>query len=428
MKKTTRRTFLQMLGLGSASILAPSVLPARALGLDGNTAPSSKITLGGIGLWGRGTHDLNSFLSHEDVQVLAVCDVQSCRREACKKLVDDHYKDQSCAAYIDMMELYERKDIDAVLIATGNRWHALASIRAARAGKDIYCEKPVSMTVQEARALERAINHYDVIFQAGTQRRNNDNFQFAVHLAQSGQLGKLTEVHANIMWPGTRFEWYPGEPEPDPSVCDWDKFLGPAPWRPYNSRYVRNAGWYRIDDFEGEMPGWASHTLDMCQWAAQKDDTMPVEWFPCFDEKGNQTWEIQAKYADGLKLVMRPNAYGWLGLGSCAIRLVGEDGWVETGDSCKVAVSNDRLRKQLRPFHDGISEVKHVTEFLECVRTRRTPTSNIRVTAQSHVACHCSSICWKLGRELKFNLATETFHDREADGLLQRAQREPYTF
>ena len=132
--------------------------------------------------------------------------------------------------------------------------------------------------------------------------------------------------------------------------------------------------------------------------------------------------------ADGLKLVMRPNAYGWLGLGSCAIRLVGEDGWVETGDSCKVEVSNDRLRKQLRPFHDGISEVKHVTEFLECVRTRRTPTSNIRVTAQSHVACHCSSICWKLGRELKFDLATETFHDREADGLLQRAQREPYTF
>lgn len=404
----------------------PTVLASSVLGRDGTIAPSGKITLGGIGLFNRGTHDLKTFLAHPGVQVLAVCDVQKRRQDFCRNLVNETYGDQACAVYRDMQELLARPEIDAVLIATGNRWHTLASIWAARAGKDVYCEKPVSMTISEAHRLREAILQHDTVFQAGTQRRNNDNFQFAVHLAQSGKLGKLLEVHANILWPGTSPNWYPAEPTPDPEICDWDRWLGPVPWRPFNQRYVNAAGWYRIDDFEGEMPGWASHTLDLCQWAAQKDETVPVEWFPQFNEKGEQKWDIFAQYSDGLKLIMRPN--DWLGLGSCAIRLVGEEGWVETGDTARVAVSDDRLREGMKVFHDGISEVKHVAEFVECVKTRRNPTSNVKVTVNSHIACHCASMAWKLGRNLKFDPATELFDDPAANGLRSRAAREPYSF
>ncbi|MDO4573745.1 MAG: Gfo/Idh/MocA family oxidoreductase [Planctomycetia bacterium] len=421
---STRRHFLKTLAVLTGGA-APLVFPASVLGRDGTVAPSNKLTMGGVGLWGRGSTVLRTFLQHDDVKVLAVCDVQSCRRDFNKEMVDKRNGDQACDTYIDMRELFERKDIDFVLIATGNRWHALASIWAARAGKDIYCEKPVSMSLYEAHALEEAIRQYDVVFQAGTQRRNSDNYKFAVSLAHSGKLGKLKEVHANILWPGTRHEWLPGEPEPSPEVCDWDKFLGPVPWRPYHSRYVRNAGWYRIDDFEGEMPGWASHTIDMAQWAAKKDDTVPVAWYPQFDEKGNQKWDIHATYADGLKLIMRPG--GFMGLGTCSLRLVGEDGWVETGDSSRVAVSSDRLREGMGVYRDGMYEGPHVTEFLECVRTRKDPTSNVRVTVNSHIACHCSSICWKLGRALTFDPVTEKFNDRAADGLGIRSMREPYT-
>ncbi|MDO4582977.1 MAG: Gfo/Idh/MocA family oxidoreductase [Planctomycetia bacterium] len=421
----SRRAFCQQ-GIGwSAAVAFPLVLPTHVLGREGQTAPSETLTMGAVGIGGRGRHVLNTFMKRPDVRVLGVCDVQQSRRLESKACVDQKYGDTACAMYNDMRELFARQDIDFVMIATGNRWHTLASIWAARQGKDIYCEKPVSMTFQEARAVQAAIHHYDVVFQAGTQRRNSDNFQFAVSLAQSGKLGKLTEVHANILWPGTRPEWRPGEPQPPVEVCDWDRWLGPVQWRPYHSAYLRIAGWYRYDDFEGEMPGWASHTLDMCQWAAQKDTEVPVEWFPQFDEKGNQKWDIHARYADGLKLIMRPA--DWLGLGTCGIRLVGEEGWVETADSRRVEVSHDRLRQGMRVFRVGISEVPHVAEFLDCVRTRRTCTSNIDVTVNSHIACHCSSIAWKLGRHLTFDPTAEKFHDRAADGLLSRAMREPYT-
>lgn len=425
--RRSRRFFLKTCSSAglAAAFAVPEVLSASALGRGENVAPSEKITLGGVGLFNRGTHDLKTFLAHSDVQVLAVCDVQQRRRTACKELVDARNHDTACAVYRDMRELFDRSDIDAVLIAAGNRWHTLASIWAARAGKDIYCEKPVSMTIREAHRLEEIISQHDVVFQAGTQRRNNDNYQFAVNLAQSGKLGKLLEVHADILWPGTSPNWYPAEPAPDPEICDWDLWLGPVQWRPFNHRYVESAGWYRIDDFEGEMPGWASHTLDMCQWAAQKDDTVPVEWYPQFNEKGEQKWDIHARYADGLRLIMRPN--DWLGLGSCAIRLVGEEGWVETGDTARVAVSDDRLRQGMKVFRDGISEEKHISEFLKCVRTRQNPTSNVHVTVNSHIACHCASMAWKLGRNLKFDPETELFDDSAANGLKNRAAREPFT-
>ena len=425
-KTLNRRGFFQSLSILSAgAIAAPLVFPGRALGLDGQPAPSNRLTMGGVGLFNRGTTDLKTFLKHSDVVFKAICDVQSRRREAIKEIADKQNGDAACDTYIDMREMFARDDIDFVLIATGNRWHTLASIWAAQAGKDIYCEKPVSMTIQEARALKAAINQYDVVFQAGTQRRNSDNYQFATGLAHSGKLGKLVEVHANILWPGTRMDWYPGEPQPDSRVCDWDRWLGPCPWRPFNQRYVNAAGWYRIDDFEGEMPGWASHTIDMCQWAAQKDDEVPVEWTPQFDENGKQKWDIHGQYADGLKLIMRPS--GFMGLGTCSIRLVGDEGWVETGDSCRVAVSSDALREGMTAFKDGMYEGKHVAEFLDCVRTRKKTTSNVDVTVNSHIACHASSICWKLGKKIRFDLATDTFDCREANGLKARAMREPYT-
>jgi len=245
-----RRTFLAKSAAVSTAFALPTIIPSSALGLDGSIAPSERITVGILGCGGRGTYDLGIFLQQPEVQFLAVCDVRSERREAGKKIIDERYSNGDCKTYRDMFEMYGRKDLDSVLIATGDRWHTLASILAAKFGKDVYCEKPCSMTIGESRALADGIRHYGRIYQAGTQRRNIGNFMHAVHLAHSGRLGKLHTVHANTLAPATNHDWLPGEPEPDRDILDWDRWLGPTPWRPYNSAYLAGR-WRGYFDFHG---------------------------------------------------------------------------------------------------------------------------------------------------------------------------------
>ena len=274
--KFTRRQFLK----STAVVLGmPTIIPASALGLNGPVAPSNRIVVGGIGLGPRGQEVLRSFLKQPDVQFVMIADVQSVRREAVRVRVNRHYQNQDCTETRDMFDVLGRPDIDAVLIATGDRWHSLASILAAKAGKDIYCEKPCSMTIRESQELADAINRYGRVFQAGTQRRNVDNFRLAAELARSGRLGRVHTVHAGILPLEESHAWLPAEEEPSPDIVDWDRWLGPAPWRPYNKDFVRGR-WRGYYDFHGgaTLPEWGSHTIDLCQWAAGADATTPVEF------------------------------------------------------------------------------------------------------------------------------------------------------
>jgi len=389
------------------------------LGRGGAVAPSERIVMAGLGIGRRGQHVLGDFISQKDVQFVSICDVRATRREEIKNLADKHYGSKDCTTYRDMHELLDRKDIDTVLIATGDRWHTMASIVASQAGKDIYCEKPCSMTIAESRALSDTIRRSGVIYQAGTQRRNVANFVFAIELAHSGKLGKLHTVHANTLNPPTVQDWRPAEKEPDIDEVDWNRWLGPCPWRPYNAAYVRG-GWRGFFDFHGGgILEWGSHTVDLCQWANQADDTAPVEYEP----RGSG---LVATYANGVKLVMRVD--GWLGLGTCSVRFEGDEGWVEAGDSGRLALHPQSLRSS-KPMISaaGTAPKDHVREFLNCVKSRKIPRAYASVAAQSHVACHAAYIAWQLGRKLTFDPALEVFaDDAEANRMRSRAMREPW--
>eukprot|EP01041_Mallomonas_annulata_P039075 gene39075-62697_t len=187
----------------------PTFIPASALGRDGKVAPSNRIVVGGIGIGPRGREVLKHFLSQTDVQFVMIADVQEARREVVRVMANRQYNNQDCLKTRDMYEVLARPDIDAVLIATGDRWHALLSMLAAKAGKDIYCEKPCSMTVRESQELADTTNRYGRVFQSGTQRRNVDNFGFAAELARSGKLGKIHTVHAGILPLQESFKWLP---------------------------------------------------------------------------------------------------------------------------------------------------------------------------------------------------------------------------
>ena len=435
-----RRQLMRTAALSAAAVAMPLYVPGKLLGRNGAVPPSEQIILGALGIGGRGFHCMNVFLQQPDVRFLAICDVRKSQREAVKRRVDELYGGNDCAMYRDMFEFYEASpQMDAVLIATGDRWHTMASIVAAKAGKDIYCEKPLSLTIQESRAVEVAVNRYGRIFQAGTQRRNIGNFELAAKIVHDGKLGKLLEVHANTLNPATTHDWLPAQQEPPKDEVDWDLWLGPCPWRPYNEAYVRR--WHGHYDFHGGgILEWGTHTVDLCQWANQSDDTVPVEYWATYNDNGDKTSQVEALYANGVKLIMRE--HGWLGLGTCAVRYAGEEGWLETADSGRMEVSSDALRKELKFFGTpGTSPDNHIREFLDCVKSRRKPASNADVAALAHIASHCAKIVWDLSPAkksasesslvLKFDPATETFVGAEpevdvANRLRSRAMRSPW--
>lgn len=429
-KCVSRRQVLRTaLGTG-ALVVAPTLIPASALGRGASIAPSDRITLGGIGIGGRGGRVLGSFLRQEDVQFLAVCDVRQERREAVRKMAEEAGQG-SCSTYSDQFELLAREDIDAVLIATGDRWHTLLSIQAARSGKDVYCEKPCSMTIAESRALTENFQRFGRIYQAGTQRRNGANFIHAAELARTGKLGRLKTLHAQVgpgdRWaPVTSHAWLPAEPEPPRQVCDWDRWLGPCPWRPYNSEYIRGR-WRGYFDFHGGgILEWGSHTVDLCQWAGNLDETAPIEYEP--RGMGSDTpYSIHTKYANGLKLVMRDG--GFLGLGSCHFRLEGSEGWIETADGGKIEVSENlrSISPNIDPDVARLATTNHVRDFLDCVKSRKQPQSNHLAACQAHIACHAAYIAFQLGRNLTFDPARDSFQgDQEANRMRSRAMREPW--
>ncbi len=353
---STRRDFL----LGATAAL-PTV---SAFAARKKAAANDKIHLGVIGIGPRCRRVLSGMLPWEDVWCVAVADVQASRR---------------------------------------------------RAGKDVYSEKPCGITIDACQRLAEAMRRRKRVFQAGTQRRSVANFQAAAALVRSGKLGKIHTLHASVYTPVLGNAWFPAEPQPDPDVCDWNIWLGPATWRPFNQKYVQGR-WRRLWDFDsgGTLLDWDAHTLDLCQWANGSDETLPVEYEPTSEN-------IVCRYADGVKLVLdflkEPfgdrSPHYITELGTCPVRFVGEEGWVETGDKGGIAVKPDSLRKEL-PLPgggNGLDVAAHSRDFFDNIRSRGLPRANTEVMRRSHVACHAAAIAWILGRKLKMDPASEQFLD-----------------
>jgi hypothetical protein len=415
-----RRRFLKTALQAGALLTTPQIVRAAVLGRNGAVAPNDRIVLGGIGIGNRGTYDLGCFLEEPDVQFVAICDVKASRRTAIKKRADDKYGNQDCAMYRDMRELLARSDIDAVLIATGPNWHVTASILAANAGKDVYCEKPCTKNIAQSLALAETFRRTGRVFQAGTQRRSLPNFIFAVDLARRGKLGRLHTLYAHPAGLATVSSgWFKPEPEPDKEQVDWDLYLGPAAWRPFNKAL--------LDGFNFEKGGgltgggcleWGSHCVDLCQWANDADRTAPVEYEP----QGDQ---LHARYANGVKLILRDN--NWLPLGSCPVRFEGETGWVETADDGDLVASNDALLVGKKAKVSGYPANFHIRDFLDCVRSRGQTRANADAACHAHIACHASNISLFLKRKVKYDpVKNEFIGDEQANRLRSEALREPW--
>lgn len=422
---TQRRSLLKAAGL--AAVSAPAVF-SGSQPKPASAAASERIRLGVIGIGPRCRYVLGGMLEHADVQCVAIADVQASRREEGKKLVDTKYGNTSCETMIDFRRLLDRQDIDAVLIATGDRWHAHASMIAAEAGKDIYSEKPCGITIDLCRRLSETIARTGRVFQAGTQRRSVANFTQAVKLAHEGQLGKLTELHATVYMPEVNTQWLEGQPTPERDTCDWNLWLGPAPWRPYNEAYVRGR-WRGYYDFDSgaRLLDWGAHTVDLCQWANQADETLPTKYVA--DDGG-----ITAQYDNGVKMRIhfletpfgeRP---GWeQSLGTCPVRFVGTRGSVEVGDSGGMVLKPESLGRNLPKLpkkESGLDVQAHSRNFLDCIKTRELPAANHIVMRRSHTACHAAALSWLLGRTLRMDPDSETFvNDAEANRLRSRPER-----
>lgn len=419
-----RRQFLTNTMKAGALLASPLIVPGAVLGRDGGVAPSERIVLGAIGIGNRGSYVLGLFLHEPEVKFVAIADVKANRREAVKKLADATYSNQDCKMYRDLRELLARDDIDAVLVATGPNWHAAASSLAANAGKDVYCEKPCTKNIMESFALADVFRRTGRIFQAGTQRRSLPNFVYAIELARTGKLGKLHTVYAHPA--GLRAissGWLPAEAEPDKDQVDWDLYLGPAAWRPYNKKQLDGFNFEKGGGFMGAFGGggcleWGSHCVDLCQLAADADHTAPVEYEP-------KDGKLFARYASGVKLILRND--GWLPLGSCPVRFEGDKGWVETGDNGDLVASSEALLAGQGNKIGGYPADFHVRNFLECVRTRGQTRANADAACWAHVACHAANISLFLDRKVVYDPVKNEFPgDEEANRLRSEALREPW--
>jgi hypothetical protein len=429
----TRRQLFKTAAMAGAALMAPAVIPASALGRGGAVPPSERIVMGGIGLRSRGMHDLQWLLPETDVQFVAICDAQKSAREKVKQVVDARYGNSDCAVYPEIREfLALRTDIDAVAMATGDRWHALASILTMRSGKDVYTEKPSCMTIAEGRAVVETARRYGRVYQTGTQRLSEGNFVFCYEMVRLGRLGKVHTAYAHIApWDAAemRTDWLPAEPEPPKDEVDWDAWLGPCPWRPFNRTYV-GGGWRGFYDFHTSCIGeWGAHTFAQAQFGLGRTDTSPIHYQYVNNDSGDG---MVTTFADGAKLVLsRGNKY-WHG--SCGMRFDGPEGWAAAADGyAKPDVSNpamltdykklvgDYMARTQRPMN-------HMRNYLDCVRSRRLTVANPEVMFHSMSTVHAANICMWLKRDLRYDPVKEEFNDPEANRLRSRAMREPWIY
>ena len=421
--RLSRRDLLK--GAAAAALAGPYVLSSHAWGAGAVPAPSNRLTLAHIGIGNQGSGHFGSMLSNPAAQILAVCDVRQYEvREKRQKEVDERYaKDREngtykgCAGYNDFRECLARPDIDAVVIAVPDHWHAIISIAAAKAGKDIYCEKPLSLTVREAWAMVAATRRYGRVFQTGSQQRSDQKFRFACELVRNGRIGTLKEVHVNIGDPSEE-RYYPEEPVP--AGMDWNLWLGPAPWNPYNGERCSGnygGGWRRVRDYSGGMTtDWGAHHFDIAQWGMGMDGSGPVEVFP----PGTLRPGMAFKYANGVIL--------WRDKAANGVLFEGDKGKVEVNRGYLRTYPDEIGKVPIGPNETRLYESKdHRADWMECIKTRRRPICDVEIGASSVTVCHLGNIAYWLNRSFKYDPAKrEIVGDDEAARWLDRPKRAPW--
>lgn len=412
-KGFTRRDVLRTL---AAAVAAPSVVPGSALGAEDKPAAGDRITMGLIGCGNRGSGVFRSLVG-QGAQPIAFCDVYKDRRES-------RAEQYQGADYADFRDLLARDDLDAVLVATPEHWHATHCIEACRQGKDVFCEKPLSFTIEESRAVTDAARRYDRVFQVGTQQRSDARFRFACELVRNGYIGEVKEAFAD---PGGTSQpcALPGEPVPD--GLDWDMWLGPAPWAPYHpDRCVHLRQWWNWRDYSGGlMTDRGAHDFDIVQWGLGMDGTGPVEVFP---PDGKEYETLTYVYANGVKLKSGAEGWGaWRGRGASVI-FTGTEGKVHVWRGGIETDPPELATVKIKPDELRLYESNnHEANFLQCVRTRQRPVADVAVGASSVNVCHLGNIALWLNRPLKWNPDSLQFPgDEQANRYTWRPMRAPW--
>jgi predicted dehydrogenase len=433
----TRRHFLKAASTLAAG--APLILRSHIWAAD--IQPNERLTLGFIGLGHQNRGLLSDFINRPTTQVVAVCEVDTTRREAAKKFVEDFYAKKNgqgsykgCDAYVDFRELLARKDIDAVVIATPDHWHAIIAIAAAKSGKDIYCEKPLCQSIHEARAMVNAVRKNKRVFQTGSMQRSSREFRTAVELVRNGMLGKISRIEVAVWGPAVPCD-LPEEPM-EPGL-DWDRWLGPAPVRPYNAvlspRGVPNfyPRWRKYREYGGGgVTDWGAHHFDIAQWAMDMDDSGPVEIFPATEPDAISG--VRYLYANGTEVIHRagnvPNFHDATGKVDPERR---ENGVVFYGSAGKLFVDRKEFElwigseqkadsiaslDAVTTEHLNGKNTKHVQDchdhhgnWIDCIRSRQKPIADVEIGARTVSACHLVNLAYYHGQHLKWNPKTETF-------------------
>jgi predicted dehydrogenase len=439
-KKThtiNRRQFLKGSAVAATGFLVPTIVPATVFGAD---APSNRITIGFVGVGRMGMGDLRELLGRKEAQIVAVCDVDSNRTKNAQKAVEARYGKQStggtykgCRTYGDYRELVTQDDIDAVCVATPDHWHALPSIAAAKAGKDIFLQKPLTLTIKEGRVLSDTVRRYKRIFQVGSQQRSDTRFRQACELVRNGRIGKLHTVKVGF---GTDPGTGPERPMTVPDNLDYDMWLGPAPWAAYTEKRVHpksgfgRPGWLRIAAYgAGMITGWGAHHNDTAQWGMGTEYTGPVEIQGQTEYPKDGLWDvhgdfsIEYTYANGVKVICTDNKKNKQG-----VLFEGAEGWVYVKRGQIDAQPKSLLTSTIGP--DEIRLYKsnnHKANWLECIKLRAETIAPVEIGHRSCTVCLLGEIAMRLGRKLKWDPDKEQFvGDETANRMLWRPMRSPW--
>lgn len=447
-RNLTRRGFIKGTAAITAAAALPTIISARALGRENAVAANERVAIAIIGTGNQGLNDIRSFLGDNRVQIVAVCDVNRessgywnggvAGRDPAKRLIEGHYAKnkpsgeyKGCDGYVDFRDVLGRKDIDAVEVCTPDHWHAIPVIEACKAGKDIYCQKPLSLTIAEGRAMSDAVKKHNRIFQTGSQQRSDSNFRRACELVLNGRIGKVHTVRVGL--PGGRPDFGKTgdrkKPEKVPEGFEYDRWLGPAPEAPYApARCHVNFRW--IYDYSGgQVTDWGGHHPDCAQWGLGTEATGPVEIRAAKatfdkDELWNTATEFyfEAIYKTGQKMIISNKE-------KMGVRFEGTEGWV-TADRGR----HDASDKKILDSKIGESEIHlyksddHFRNFIDGMLTRKECVAPCETAHRSITICHLGNIAMRLGREsLKWNPEKEEIEgDAEAAKMLSREYRAPW--
>jgi len=426
-RRVSRRTFLKSAAASAGAALAlPTIVPSSVFG---EAAPSKRVALGHIGVGGQGGGLLGGFLGLAEGQTVAVCDPIKERREGCAANVEKHYAAQTekgtykgCKAYNDFREMLARDDIDAVVIATPDHWHVPIALAAVKAGKDIYVEKPLGISVMHDKTLREAVHRYGAVFQYGTQQRCfSTHCGFGCELVRNGYIGQLKAVH--VVAPDGETGGNPA-PQPVPPGMDYDLWLGPAPVAPYtHDRVIGTGRWHIYDYAIGFIAGWGAHPLDIAHWGYPQ---IPVEYegtglIPTEGLFNTVVhWDVRGRYASGVEFTLKP--------GGDKTTFVGTEGWVAPSRGGITAEPASLLSVKIKPDEVHLlQDNHHYRNFLTAVLKRSRPASDIDSAVQSDFISHLGDIAIRTKRKIAWDPKTEQIvGDEQASRMLTRAMRAPW--